>query len=205
MNTPSGSQSGRLAMRVRSRENAEAAPRSSPSARYSRALSYNSWGSASTCDAPRRQVTPRRSAPARTPVLRTIIPGLSIGRDEDRASSRAVEAETGRSGRTVPGEPDVLHRILTGVPNHGDRAVRCPGCPGLRGDLPDGAKGVGDHIEAPIVHHELDGRPHTGPGLNALRLQDRRQIDPADQGWTLGEHHRPVRLERERDPEGMLL
>ena len=141
----------------------------------------------------------------RTAVLRTIIPGVSAGGDEDRAPSRAIEAETGRSRRSVTGEPDVLHGLLTYVPNHRDRPVGCRGCPWLRGDLPDGAKGVRHDIEPPVVHHQLNGGPRSRPGLRAFRLQDGRQIDSADQGRTLREHHRPVLLERERDPQGMLL
>src|SRR6266571_2863110 len=204
-NTPSGSHSGRFAIRARSRESAEPAPRSSPSARYCRALSYISWGSASTGGAPSTQVTPRRSAPAKAAVLRTIIPGLSFGGDEDRAPSRAIEAQTGRSGRTVPGEADVLHRVLTGVRNNGNRPVGRQGRPGPRGDLPDGAKVVGHDIEPPVVHHELDGRLRSRAGQDAFHLQDGGQIDPADQRRKLREHHRTVRGERERYPEGMLL
>src|SRR2546422_437965 len=204
-NTPSGSHSGPFAIRVRSRESTRPAPRSSPSARYPRALSYNSWGSASTCDAPRTQVTPRRSAPATTAVLRTIIPGLSLGGDEDRVPARAIETQTGRSGRAVPGQTDILHPLLARVPNHGDRPVGRHGRPGPRGDLPESAKGVGHDVEPPVVHHELDVLLRSRAGQDAFRLQDRRQVDAADQRRALRQHHRTVRLERERNPEGMLL
>src|SRR6266446_3257701 len=170
-NTPSGSQSGRFSIIVRNRESDEPAARSSPSARNSRARSYSSCGSASTCDAPRAQVTPRTSAPARTAVLRTIIPGVSLGGDEDRTPFRAIEAETGRSGRTVPGKPDVLHRFLTRLRDHGDRPVRGRGRPGLRRDLPEGAKGVGHDVEAPVVHHQLDRGPRLRPRQDPFRLQ----------------------------------
>src|SRR5688572_12932098 len=99
---------------------------------------------------------PRARATPRTAGLRTIIPELALGGDEDRWPVRSIEAKAGGLGRSVAGKSHILHRLLAGFPGHWNRPERGRGRPRLRSDLPDGPERVGHHIEPTVVHHELD-------------------------------------------------